>query len=53
MKFKQYYPNEIIKDWIFLGDANHATSKYVIKNLEISHIANITDCLKNTFEDGD
>ena len=35
---------------MYLGDANHATNWYVIKNLRITHIANITDCVENAFD---
>ena len=45
----QYYPNEVIKNAIFLGDANHATGIHVIKNLGITHIVNVTDCIPNAF----
>jgi hypothetical protein len=51
MKFYQYYPCQILKNKLYLGDANHACSKYVIKNLGITHIANITDCVPCTFQD--
>jgi len=30
---------------MFLGDANHATGKYVKDNLGITHIVNVTDCI--------
>ena len=38
-------------DKLYLGDANHATSKYVVENLGITHIANITDSVPLTFKD--
>lgn len=51
-QYHQFYPNEILEDQLFLGDANHATSKYVIKNLKITHIVNVTDDVNNEFEAG-
>ena len=44
------YPNEILEDLLYLGDANHATSPHAMKNLKITHIANITDVIPNAFE---
>lgn len=35
---------------MYLGDANHATSVHAMKNLKITHIANITDVIPNAFE---
>jgi dethiobiotin synthetase len=46
----QYYPCSILKGRLYLGDANHATSWYVIKNMRITHIGNITNCVKNEFD---
>ena len=46
----QYYPNEVLKDFLYLGDANHATSKYVVQNLGITHILNVTTTVENRFE---
>lgn len=48
--FVQYYPSEIIPGKLFLGDANHATQEYVVRNLNLTHIANITDCVPRAFE---
>lgn len=48
--FVQYYPNEIIPGKLFLGDANHATQEYVVRNLKLTHIANITNCVPRAFE---
>ena len=53
LKFTQYYPCSILKGRLYLGDANHATSWYVIKNMRITHIANITDVVPNSFDDDD
>lgn len=35
---------------MYLGDANHATNWYVIRNMRITHIANITNCVNNEFD---
>ena len=51
--FVQYYPNEIIENQLYLGDANHATSKYVMRNLRINRVVNVTDTLDNMFETED
>jgi len=51
MTFVQYYPCSILKGRLYLGDANHATSRYVVKNMHITHIANITDVVPRTFEE--
>ena len=48
--YRQLYPNEILENLLFLGDANHASSKFVISNLKITHVANITDTIENVFE---
>lgn len=50
LKFMQYYPCSILRGRLYLGDANHATSWYVLKNLRITHIANITNCVQNEFD---
>jgi hypothetical protein len=49
----QHYPNNILRKRLYLGDANHATNEYVVRNLKITHIANITDCVPRMFEDVD
>ena len=33
MTFQQFYPSEILKGILYLGDANHATNKYVMQNM--------------------
>ena len=33
LKFPQYYPCEILKGRLYLGDANHAMNKYVMQNM--------------------
>ena len=48
--FIQYYPNEILEGLLYLGDANHATSAHVMKNMKITHIVNVTDVIPNAFE---
>jgi hypothetical protein len=53
MKFVQYYPCSILKGRLYLGDANHATSRYVVRNMRLTHIANITDCVPRCFEEED
>ena len=53
MPFVQYYPCSILKGRLYLGDANHATNKYVVRNMRITHIANITDVVPRVFEDSD
>jgi hypothetical protein len=53
LKFMQYYPCSILRGRLYLGDANHATSWYVLKNMHITHIANITNCVKNEFDNDD
>ena len=50
LKFIQYYPCSILQGRLFLGDANHASQTYVIRNMRISHIANITDVVSNNFD---
>lgn len=50
LKFIQHYPCSILKGRLYLGDANHATQWYVLKNMRISHIANITDTVSNGFD---
>lgn len=51
LSFMQYYPCSILKGRLYLGDANHATNWYVLKNMRITHIANITNCVQNEFDD--
>lgn len=53
MNYVQYYPCSILKGRLYLGDANHATSKYVVRNMRITHIANITDVVPRAFEQED
>jgi hypothetical protein len=53
LKFVQQYPCSILKGRLYLGDANHAQQKYVIKNMRISHIVNVTDCIENVFDNDD
>ena len=48
--FVQYYPNEILENQLYLGDANHATSKYVMRNMRIKRVVNVTDTIPNKFE---
>ena len=48
--FVQYYPSEILPGKLYLGDANHATQEYVVRNMKITHIANITNCVPRAFE---
>ena len=36
------YPNQIIKDKLFLGDISHAKNVKIIENLQITHIINCT-----------
>jgi len=50
LKFMQYYPCSILKGRLYLGDANHATNWYVLNNMRITHVANITDCVQNPFD---
>lgn len=45
------YPNEIIDEKLFLGDANHAKDWQMMEDLKISHIVNATDLVPNHFED--
>ncbi len=53
LKFMQFYPCSILKGRLYLGDANHATNWYVINNMRITHVANITNCVDNLFDDDD
>lgn len=48
--FTQYYPCSILKGRLYLGDANHAQQWYALKNMRITHIANITDTVSNCFD---
>eukprot|EP01084_Bolivina_argentea_P105429 188785_1 len=48
---KQTYPSHIINDRLFLGNMDHATTKEVLKNLEITHVLNMT-FQNNAFERG-
>ena len=50
LKFMQYYPCSILKGRLYLGDANHATNWYVLNNMRITHVANITNCVSNEFD---
>ena len=50
LKFMQFYPCSILRGRLYLGDANHATSWYVLKNLRITHVANITNSVANEFD---
>ena len=53
IKFVQHYPCSILKGRLYLGDANHASQHYVVKNMRISHIVNVTDCCENAFDNDD
>lgn len=44
------YPNEMIQNFLYLGDQRLAESKEVIQNLGITHVINATKRVPNKFE---
>ena len=44
------YPNEIIKNQLYLGDFNHAYNKQILEDLKITHIVNVTKKYQNKYQ---
>ncbi|XP_038061814.1 dual specificity protein phosphatase 10-like [Patiria miniata] len=44
------YPSEVLEGALYQGNARHASSHDIIKNLRITHIVNVTTECSNTFE---
>jgi len=44
------YPNEVLDGKLWIGDSEHAASDRVIKDLQITHVVNATENVRNFFE---